>query len=203
MRKIAGLCLASLLLLSCVGIDSTMTIRDNGSGTLALTYHVSQLVTHLGESGTGASAVPLPLSRADFDRALSRAQGKVRLAKFDKSENEKEITIRAELSFDSLEALSQVESFKEAELKFTQSGGRRTLTQTIAKAANEPLSAESQRMMDELFNGYALSFTIQAPSAILSAPLGTLSPDKKVLTYKADVKDVVGRQTDIVLSLSW
>ena len=52
MRKIAVLCAASLFLISCVGIDSRLTIRENGSGTLALTYRVSQLVANLGISSS-------------------------------------------------------------------------------------------------------------------------------------------------------
>jgi hypothetical protein len=203
MRKIVGLCLASLFLLSCVGIDSTMTIKDNGSGTLVLSYRISQMVTQLGESTTGSSAVPLPVSRADFDRALANAKGKVRLTKFDRSENEKDITIRAELAFDSLDALSQVDSFKDAALTTSLNGSRHTLTQTIAKAVKTAPTADTQRMMDELFDGYALTFKIQTPSAILSAPLGTLSADKKTLTYTVSAKDVIGTTSDIVLSLSW
>jgi hypothetical protein len=203
MRKIAALCAASLFLLSCVGIDSTMTIKDNGSGTLVLAYRVSQLVTHLGESTTGESPVPLPVSRADFERSIASAQGKVRLTRFEKSENEKDITIKAELSFDSLTALAQLDSFKDAKLTLTQNGSRRTLSQTIATAAKQPLTADSKAMLDELFEGYVLNFTIQVPNAILAAPIGTLSQDKKTLSYTASAKDVVGASNDIILSLTW
>ena len=62
MRKIAVLCVASLFLLSCVGIDSRLTVRDNGSGTLVLTYRVSQLVADLGLSSSDKGVIPLPLS---------------------------------------------------------------------------------------------------------------------------------------------
>ena len=203
MRKILGLCLASMLLLSCVGIDSTMTIKDNGSGVLVLSYRISQMMTQLGDSTTGSSAIPLPVSRADFEQALAGTQGKVRLTKFDRSENEKDITIRAELAFDSLDALAQVDSFKDSELKISTDGTRHTLTQTIAKAAKQPPSADTQRMMDELFGGYNLTFTIQTPTTIQSAPLGTLSADKKSLTYTTSVKDAVITPNDIVLSVSW
>jgi len=203
MRKILGLCLASLFLLSCVGIDSTMTIKDNGSGVLVLNYRIAQMMTQLGESTTGTSVVPLPLTRADFERALAGSQGKVRLTKFDRSENEKDITIRAELAFDSLDALARVDSFKDSELKVSASNGRHTLTQTIAKAVKQPPTADTQRMIDELFSGYNLTFAIQTPTQIQSAPLGTLSADKKTLTYTTSVKDAVTTTSDIVLSVSW
>ena len=68
MRKIVALCFTLALLSSCIGVDSRLTVRDNGSGTLQLTYRISQLVADLGVSSTGKSAIPLPVSRSDFER---------------------------------------------------------------------------------------------------------------------------------------
>ena len=203
MHKIAALSFAVLLMVSCVGIDSRLSIKDNGSGTLTLAYRVSQSVAQLGLSTSGKSVIPLPLSRADFERSLAQANGKVRLTKFDKSENEKDITIKAELSFDSLEALSQVEAFRDADLKAGTDGTRRTLSQVIARVMPTPLTDESTRMVDALFAGYDLSFTVETPRPMQSASLGTLSGDKKSLVYKTTVIDVLKTKTDLVLSFSW
>jgi len=203
MRKIVILCSALALLTSCIGIDSRMTIRDNGSGTLTLTYRVSQLVTELGVSSTGRSAMPLPLSRADFDRALAATSGKVRLTSFDRSDNEKDITIRAQLAFDSVDALARIDAFRDADLKLAAQGSDRTFSQMVARAPRQPLTDDSKRMLDALFDGYDLSFAIEAPRPIKDATLGTLSPDKKTLTYKTSVKDALSTPRDLVLSASW
>ncbi len=117
MRKIVLLCLTLIFLTSCISINSRLTIRDNGSGTLQLIYRISQLVANLGLSSTGKSAIPLPVTRSDFERSLAASAGKVRLARFDRSENEKDVTIRVELVFDSLEALGKVDAFQDADLK--------------------------------------------------------------------------------------
>jgi hypothetical protein len=203
MRKIAALCLASVLLVSCVGIDSALTIRDNGSGTLVLTYRVSQLVADLGDSRSEKGIVPLPLSRSDFERSLEGAKGKVRLARFDRSENEKDITIRAEIVFESLNALSQVEAFRDAELKTTSSGSRHTFSQLIARAPEEPVSEDTLRMIDSFFDGYNLTFAIEVPLPIQANSLGTVSANKRVLTYTTSIKDIERTKSDIVLSLGW
>ena len=203
MRKIVILCSALALLTSCIGIDSRMTIRDNGSGTLTLTYRVSQLVTELGVSSTGRSAMPLPLSRADFDRALAATSGKVRLTSFDRSDNEKDITIRAQLAFDSVDALARIDAFRDADLKLAAQGSDRTFSQMVARAPRQPLTDDSKRMLDALFDGYDLSFTVEAPRPIKDATLGTLSPDKRSLTYKTSVKDALSTPRDLVLSASW
>jgi hypothetical protein len=203
MRKIAALCFASALLASCVGIDSTLTIRDNGSGTLVLTYRVSQLVADLGDSRSEKGIVPLPLSRSDFERSLEGAKGKVRLARFDRSENEKDITIRAEISFESLDALSQVEAFRDAELKATSNGSRHTFSQLIARAPEEPVSEDTLRMIDSFFDGYNLTFAIEVPQPIQTNSLGTVSANKRVLTYVTNIKEIERAKSDIVLSLGW
>jgi hypothetical protein len=203
MRKLVVLCFIVVLLSSCISIDSRLTIRDNGSGTLQLTYRISQLVADLGVSSTGKPVIPLPVSRPDFERSLAAANGKVRLTSFDRSDNEKDITIRAEMAFDSLDALAKVDSFHDAALTVGTDGPRRTFSQVVARAAKQPLSDDSRRMLDALFDGYDLSFVLVAPQPIQDATLGTLSSDKKTLTYKTTIKDVVSTAQDLVMSARW
>jgi hypothetical protein len=203
MRKLVVLCFIVGLLSSCIGIDSRLTIRDNGSGTLQLTYRISQLVADLGVSSTGKPVIPLPVSRPDFERSLAATNGKVRLTAFDRSENEKDITIRAEISFDSLDALARVDAFHDAALTMGTDGPRRTFSQVVARAPKQPLNDDSKRMLDALFDGYDLSFVLVAPQPIQESTLGTLSPDKKTLTYKTTIKDVVSTAQDLVMSARW
>jgi hypothetical protein len=204
MRKIAVLLAAALLLLtSCIGIDSRLTLQDDGSGTLALTYRVSQLVADLGLSSTGGTVIPLPLSRTDFDRAVEGSKGKVRVARFDRSENEKDITISVQLAFDSFDALAQMDAFRDAGLKLASDGTGRTYTQLIARAPARPLSDTTLQMFDALFSDYALSFALHVPRPIQSSTVGTLSSDKRTLTYSAPVRDIVTTKADIVLTAVW
>jgi hypothetical protein len=58
-------------------------------------------------------------------------------------------------------------------------------------------------MIDAFFDGYGLTFVIEAPRAIQEFTLGTLSSDKKVLTYTTTIKDVVRSSSDLVLSAGW
>jgi hypothetical protein len=203
MRKIAVLCAASLFLCSCIGIDSRLTVRNNGSGTLALTYRVSQLIANLGISSSDKGAVPLPLSKADFERSLESSNGKVKLTRFSRAENEKDITVSAELSFDSLEALSQVDAFRSQDLKIGTDGSIRTFSELIARAPARPVSDDSLRMIDAFFTGYDLTFTIEAPQPIKVNSLGSLSEDKKTLTYSTTIKDLVRAKSDVILSIGW
>jgi len=204
MRKASLLCIiAAAFLTSCIGIDSRLTIRDNGSGTLTLIYRVSQLVVNLGSPIDGKNVVPLPLSRADFDRSLEGAAGKVRLTQFDRSEDQNDVTIRAELAFDSLDALAQLDAFRGADIHAAVDGDTYTFSQLIAKAPREPITDDSLRMVDAFFGGYDLAFRVEAPRPVKSNSLGTLSDDKRTLTYKTTIEDLVRTKNDVVLSMSW
>jgi hypothetical protein len=203
MRKIAVLCCAIVLLSSCVAIDSRMTLRDNGSGVLSLSYRVSQLVADLGDTPSSKGIVPLPLSRDDFERSLADTKGKVRLTRFDRSENEKDVTIKAELSFDSLEALSQVAAFRDAELKPGTDGQQHTFSQVIARAPAAPPTEDTLKMVDAFFDGYDLTFVVETPKPIQTASIGTVSADRRSVSYTASIKDIVQTKNDIVLKVAW
>jgi len=203
MRKIVLLCLTLVFLTSCIGIDSRLTIRENGSGTLQLIYRISQLVANLGLSSTGKSAIPLPVARSDFERSLAASGGKVRLVRFDRSENEKGITIRVELSFDSLDALAKVDAFQDADQRWSTEGTQHTFSQVVARTLTPPLNDDSKRMLETLFEGYEISYVLEAPQPIQDAPLGTLSADKKTLTYTTKIQDVMTTTQDLVMSARW
>ncbi len=203
MRKIALLLLACVLCVSCVGIDSHLSVRRDGSGTLQLDYRVSLLVADLGSSSSEQGVVPLPLSKEDFQQSLASSQGKVRLTRFDRSQDDKDILIHATLEFASLDALAQVNAFRDSQLKLTTSGSTHTFSQLIARPPAKPVSQDSLSMVDAFFGDYTLTFTVQTPSAITSNSLGTLSEDHRTLTYTTSVKDLLVTDKDVVLTASW
>jgi len=204
MKKAGFLCIvAAVLLSSCVGVGSRLTIHQDGSGTLALTYRVSQLVVNLGNPVDGKGVIPLPLTKADFERSVASSQGMVRLTSFDRSEDQKDVTIRVELAFDSLEALAKLDAFQSAQIRLSSDGGGHSFSQLIAKAPREPITEDSLRMVDAFFGDYDLAFTIEVPQPVKTNTLGTLSQDRRVLTYKTSVKDLVRTKSDVVLSMSW
>src|SRR5208337_131028 len=112
-------------------------------------------------------------------------------------------SIRAELSFDSMDALAQVSAFHDAEIKLGVNGTRHTFSQLIAHAPAQPVSEDSLRMIDAFFDGYGLTFVIEAPQPIQEFTLGTLSGDKRILTYSTSIKEVVRTKSDLVLSAGW
>lgn len=203
MKKICLLLLGVIFLGSCVGIETRLDIRTDGSGSLSLTYRISRELVDLGRTEGDPVAVPLPVSREDFARALHGIDG-VLLKSFRRAQDEKEVTIGAVIAFTSLEALSRVEAFKELDTRISATASGRTLTQRIAKAAPQPVTADSRRMIDELFDGYELAYIVHAPAPITSSSPGTtLSADRRTLSFSTRISDLVDRTEDLVVSLSW
>jgi hypothetical protein len=58
-------------------------------------------------------------------------------------------------------------------------------------------------MLETLFDGYDLTFVFVAPQPIQDSALGTLSADKRSLTYKTNIKDVMTTTQDLVMSARW
>lgn len=202
MRRTSILLIASLFLCSCVGVESRLVLRADGSGSLDLTYKVSQLIQDLGRSGTDKPIIPLPVTREDFERGLSGVPG-VELRGFTRSENENDITIRAQISFDKIESLAKIAAFQDAPPEITVSGSTHSFSELIVKASAQDVSPDTLEMMDAFFSGYSVSLTVEVPSPIQSYAVGTLSADKKTLTFSAPVKDLVTAKRDVIFSLSW
>jgi hypothetical protein len=203
MRKIILVLVGALLLASCVDIESRLALRGDGSGTLVIAYSISRQLADLGRTAADAPAVPLPVEREDFQRAVSGVPG-VQLASFSRTQNELEVSIRAEIAFTSLEALARIEVLQEMQVRVEQDGGRRTLRMRVAPAAAKALSEDSLAMVDQLFEGRWLTFVVQAPAPVVSSgPGGQVSADRRTVTWTARMRDLVALPEDLVYSVTW
>jgi hypothetical protein len=125
------------------------------------------------------------------------------LTRFSRKEDEKDIIIQADLSFDKVESLTKIESFRSSEPTLTTGGGSSTYRQVVLRADPQPVSADSLAMLDALFDGYGISYTIVAPAAIQTHGIGTVGNDGRTLTWKSTIKELIQSRTDTVLSISW
>jgi hypothetical protein len=96
-----------------------------------------------------------------------------------------------------------VDAFQDADLKWSVQGSQHQFSQVVAKAPRQPLGEDSKRMLDAFFDGYDLSFTVEAPRPIQSSTLGTLSQDKKTLSYTTSIRDAMTVSKDLVMSAQW
>ncbi len=156
----------------------------------------------LGRTPDRNAPVPLPVQKADFLRGIDGIPG-VRLARYTRRADDENVTIRAEIAFKRLADLAKVPALRDAGLALVESGGTRTLTQVVAGAPDSPPSAESLAMMDSLFAGGSVTVVLQTPSPMTTGPIGTLSPDRRTLSWTSTLGDLARRTGSVVLTASW
>jgi hypothetical protein len=207
---VASVFAASALLVSCIDIDSTIQFNTDGSGVLQLEYRVSRELTDLGGL---EGDVPFPVTEEDFHFALEGTGG-LELRKYRRKMDEENVTVSVEIAFDSLETLSALDSFQDMPMSLTKQDGELVFQQKIADARiqreqeGRPSAEDSPAVPDEellapLFEGYEMSFTVQAPGRITYHSLGELAKSKKSVTYAIPLAEL-NMQTDaLILTVKW
>jgi len=92
------------LLNSCLGINADIVLNQNGSGTLALEYHIAKILDSLGTLDGNERWNTIPVGKADFERTLERLP-EMKLLSFSSKENGKDLVIAAKMEFSSLQGL--------------------------------------------------------------------------------------------------
>ncbi len=191
------------ILSSCLGIESRMVLKRDGSGTLTLNYKISRMIKDLELQNGEKGLLPLPVSEEDFRRAAENAEG-IRLLSVKQSEDEENINIEARLEFDRVEALNGLSASGQMQLSENTGNGLRKLRQVISSGAGEEeVSAQTLEMLEAFFAGYELSFLIETPVSIKQHSLGTLSEDGKRLTYVVTIPELFRSPRDRILEIEW
>ena len=200
--KLIFLLFVILILVSCIGIDTNISFNKDGSGKLSIQYKISKMVVNLGASNEEALIVPLPVSKDDFKRSIEKTKG-LELLNFKQSEDEDNIYITAVIGFNKIENFKEMKGFNSMPATLKKQGDLFLFSQRIATKPEHIPDKDSLKMIDALFKGYKISFTIKAPKEIQSHNMGNLSPDKRTLTYSIPVAELVRIKKDTYLNLSW
>jgi hypothetical protein len=189
-------------LCSCIGIESRIDLKSDGSGTLTLNYKISQFMKNI-DVGREDKRLPLPVSEEDFRRTADGIAG-LRLVDLEEREDEENVYIRAVLAFDDLEALNALGPEPGLGLSLIASGGERILRQEIAPGLQPgEISDDSLAMITEFFDGYELAYKIAVPAPIKRHNLGELSQDGRSLTYTATVPQLMQAAAPVILEVVW
>jgi len=198
---LAALCAVTLA--GCIGVETTFTFKDDGSGELAVDYRVSQFVTKLGTAKDEEGRVTLPITKADFEKAVADAPGVRIIGTVEQSEDEENITLKARLGFDSVASLAKVRGFDQMKASLARDGSGWLLTQTIAVGGtpDQPIDAQTMELVTALFSGYAVTFVVEAPTVIKSANLGEISG--RSVRYSVTIPDLLKMTQKTELEVTW
>jgi hypothetical protein len=204
MRKIVliGIVCIIFLFSGCIGVESTLRINGNGSGTLQLQYRVSQLLVSMGQTEEGGTQQPpLPLTEDDFRRAIRRSPG-LTLRSVSREETETDIIIKAEISFNSMANLAGSNLFADMPISVRRSGDTIIFTQVLTQGGEE-MSEEQLQAMESFFQGYDLAFVITAPRKVVRHNRGKLSSDGRTVSFHITMMDLLKLKQKTELTVSW
>jgi len=194
--------LTVVLLSSCIGIKSEILLRQDGTGVLTLSYKISQFMKNI-DAGREEKQLPLPVNEEEFVRTAEGIEG-LRLTDIDEREDEENVYIRAELEFDSVDAVNALGRAGQIGISLENQGNTNTFRQVIfAGQEGEEITEDSLEMIETFFQGYDLVYAITVPSQVKSHSLGDLSADGRTVTYTITVPEILKASQPLVLEVAW
>jgi hypothetical protein len=212
------LCCAALILMnSCLGVAADISIRADGSGTIALEYRVSQMLESLGRLDGNENWPAIPVGKTDFERSIARIPG-LRLTSFSAkdvphSSGGRDLLTKAVLEFKDTAAL----------LAFLDStGSRACLVQETRNAqtanvlrlvlldpSDGPANGDLRSLLREVSAGYELKISVSAPKNTAvsitpsSVPAARIASRGKKVSFAIGMGDLLELNEGLALEIVW
>ncbi len=215
--KLAGVAAAALLLSSCIGVDSRVAFKSDGSGTLKVEYRIAKSLWNLGKEG--GAQLPLVVGEQELREALSQGNG-LEVVAVSRREDETDVFVAAEVRFQRIEALAETEAFADMPMSLQRSGDDYVFRQVISPAAEEQpaagqptapagaqAAAAADRDVEEMFGpllaGYEVLLSVAAPRPLKSHSAGQVSADRKSVTWRLSLDGLMEIPAGTVFTVTW
>lgn len=189
---------------SCIGVNTNVSIRQNGSGSIQLEYRLSRMFEALGKLDGNEKQLPLPVGRTDFERTVNRVPG-LALTAYSTSQDEKDLLVKAELSFTSLDALAGFLDAAGQSVRLVSDGGNRTMGLVLVRGIKN-VDADLESLVRTVFAGYTIDMRFNFPSTPTVSTVGNIGQAAVTGTsarYTSPVTDLVLSSEPVELRLSW
>ena len=143
------------MLSSCFGVNADIVLNQNGSGTVALEYHINKSLNSLGELDGNERWKTIPVGKADFERTLDRLPD-MKLLSFSSKEDGKNHIISAKMAFSNIRGL----------LAFLDASGQRSSFTGDARSGRMVLTLSEgvknkNTGLDELLAGICEGYSVR------------------------------------------
>lgn len=210
-KVVLGLSLV-LVLSSCIGMDSDITIRQDGSGTITQEYRISRSLESLGKLDGNARQPAIPLGKADFERSVARVQG-MKMTSYTEKATERDTIYRITLEFTALDALVHYLDAAGGGASLARENGKRRLS--LSLGGGEKLDPDLAAFTRESMEGYAIKLGFSLPSeagisfsgergrVFEAPPVGEAVVKGGKAVYQAAVGDLLSREEPLVMEIRW
>jgi len=207
MMKKTAILLLSLgiifLFTSCIGIEGEINVNADGSGSLSMSYRISKLIAHLGQLEENGQFTPLPVNQEDFARTIESSRG-IELTGFQESENEQDVLITADLSFESINSLNSFFMYGENNAVMLEERDSGTVFTYYLYSGRETVPEQRQLdILSTIFKDYSINLKINAPAEIKSVNRGDISGDGRVASLTLSMPDIISSENEIFWQVIW
>lgn len=205
-RKFGLLLILSFVFFSCIGIETDINIRENGSGTINLDYKIHRMLESMGKMDGNERWLPVPVGQVDFERSVSAIDGLV-LESYSQEVDEQNITVRAELNFSTLKALQDFLDASGRTARIKSENGTQSMTLQLTEGGGI-LDPDLETLIVNLFADYDFILKVQVPGTPEldfgeSSPAGIVSVQEGQAAYSVPIVDILRSEQEIQLNLSW
>jgi hypothetical protein len=219
-KKLTFLCLcgaALTLMNSCLGVAADISIRADGSGTIALEYRVSQMLESLGRLDGNENWPAIPVGKADFERSLARTLG-LRLSSFSVKDvphasGGRDLLTKAVLEFKDTAALLAFLDTTGSRASLVQenrnSQTANVLRLVLLDPSDGPAHADILSLLRQVSAGYDLSISVSTPkNATLavtpsSVPAARVVSRGKKVSFAIGMGDLLELDEGLAVEVSW
>ena len=193
------------VLISCVDIEMRFVLKRDGKGYLDLTYDVDAEATTLLDANDQRLAIPLPITRKDFETALSGSDG-VSMRRFRRSDDGEGVHILVRIAFDRVEALRSIAGFENLLVSYEADGDRGgVLSQRVipARRSGEDPEQDIIELLQSVASESRISFVVVAPTKIRAADGASIDSRGRTARFSRTLADFLLEQGPVDLVVRW
>jgi hypothetical protein len=210
---LGAMSLIMLFFTSCIGVNTNITIRQNGAGTLELEYRISRMMESLGKQDGNEGWLTLPVGRADFERTISRIDG-LRLTSFSARDDEKDRVIKVKVDFSGPDALVGFLDAAGQRARLTREEEKYRLSLVLGGGAQHQ-DPELLKLTETVFLGYTLEFAVSLPrdpvlaftdgagKKIDTPPAGSILRNGRNIRFSSPMTALLTAKEPVFMDILW
>jgi hypothetical protein len=152
-----------LVLSSCFGIKSSVTVNKDFSGNAVLEYRVSNAFLALGALDGNTPMPTLPVGEEDIRRSAARIEG-LTLQSLSSKDDGTDTTYKINFAFKHINSFVDFLDLKGEQADFVTKDGKNLLTLRLGGGSEETADAELETLARTLFEGYEFELTLTTPT---------------------------------------
>jgi len=205
--------LGAVVLNSCLGVSAGITIKADGSGTIALEYCVSQELESLGRLDGNERMPAVPVGKTDFERSVARIPG-LKLSKYSSKDirntsGSRDLVTNVTLDFKDSSVLLAFLDSAGSHAALVQDGAGKLLRLTVLEPSRGLTDPDLLSLLREISEGYnfSVSFSLPGNASVemfpSSVPAAKLVSNRKKVSFSISIGELLSLKEGLALEIRW